>query len=403
MEESRQAQRNDSLFPICLPENKTRRYDMKQPDRKRRKKPSTVIPAAQGLRKTAEPKDMVLNSQVRDNSSKVIFDDHTLCSQFLRDYVDLPYLKDVRPEDIEDVSEQYVTLFAEERNSDRVKRVHINGGSTPFFLISLIEHKTAPDYNVCMQVFRYMVYIWNTYEKEAEGIQRGMTKRADFLYPPILPIVYYEGTKKWNIPLNFRSRIREGGAFKKYLPDFEYYLVPLRDYSNETLMEKRDEISLVMLINKLQTTKDIDDFRKLPGREIDAILQNSPGCLVDTIADVLQAFLLKMNVPVPETEKLTDKVRKKKMGELFADMEKMDIQAERRNTAREKKRADKAERRVDELLNKATTIAENDIKSFIEVCQELGASKDSAISKLMEKKHLSREVSLEKTAIYWKN
>lgn len=55
--------------------------------------------------------------------SKVIFDDHTLCSQFLRDYVNLPYLKDVRPEDIEDVSEQYVTMFAEERNSDRVKRV----------------------------------------------------------------------------------------------------------------------------------------------------------------------------------------------------------------------------------------------------------------------------------------
>ena len=37
--------------------------------------------------------------------------------------MNLPYLKDVRPEDIEDVSEQYVTMFAEERNSDRVKRV----------------------------------------------------------------------------------------------------------------------------------------------------------------------------------------------------------------------------------------------------------------------------------------
>lgn len=42
---------------------------------------------------------------------------------------------------------------------------------------------------------------------------------------------------------------------------------------------------------------------------------------MDAVADVLKVFLLKMNVPVPETEKLTDKVRKKKMGELFADME----------------------------------------------------------------------------------
>jgi hypothetical protein len=30
----------------------------------------------------------------------------------------------------------------------------------------------------------------------------------------------------------------------------------------------------------------------------------------------------QMNVPVPETERLADKVREKKMGELFADMEK---------------------------------------------------------------------------------
>ena len=142
---------------------------MKQ-TRKQRQKKKAAAPT-QGLHKAASPKQMVLNSQVRDSSSKIIFDNHILCSQFLRDYVNLPYLKDVRPEDIEDVSEQYVTLFAEERNSDRVKRVHIGGGSPPFFLVSLIEHKTAPDYNVCMQLFRYMVYIWNAYEREAEGIR----------------------------------------------------------------------------------------------------------------------------------------------------------------------------------------------------------------------------------------
>lgn len=396
---------------------------MKQKNRRRGKKKIPVIPGTRGLHQARKPKDMVLNSHVRDSSSKIIFDDHTLCSQFLRDYVDLPYLKDVRPEDIEDVSEQYVTLFAEERNSDRVKRVHINGGSTPFFLVSLIEHKTAPDYNVCMQMFRYMVHIWETYEREAESIQRGAAKRKDFLYPPILPIVYYEGAKKWNVPLDFRSRIREGETFGKYVPDFAYYLVPLRDYSNEALMAKRDEISLVMIVNKLQTAEDIEDFRRLPAEEIETILKDSPAHLVDAVADVLKVFLLKMNVPVPETEKLTDKVREKKMGELFADMEKMDIQAERRNTVREKKRADRAEKRAEkaeeradraekradqaekkaaEALSRTAIAEENEIKSIIEVCQELGASKDSVIERLMEKKNLSREVSLEKTAVYWK-
>ena len=272
----------------------------------------------------------------------------------------------------------------------------------------MIEHKTAPDYNVCMQVFRYMVYIWETYEREAETVQEGMSKRQGFLYPPVLPIVYYEGARQWNVPLNFRSRIREGQTFGKYLPDFEYYLVPLRDFSNEALMEKGDEISLVMLINKLQTAEDIERFRKLPGKEIEAILRDSPGHVVDVIADVLKAFLLKMNVPVAETEKLTGKVREKKMGELFADMEKMDIQAERRNTALEKERADAAEEqaeeekvRADEAEKRANLAEEDSIKLLVELCQKLGASRDAAVQSLMEKKNLSREEALKKTGLYW--
>lgn len=402
----------------------------KKRGKKKAKKRARAIPATQGLRKVAEPKDIVLNSQVRDSSSKVIFDDHTLCSQFLRDYVNLPYMKDIRPEDIEDVSEQYVVLFAEERNSDRVKRVHVEGGSTPFFLVSLIEHKTAPDYNVCMQVFRYMVYIWEAYEKEAEGIQKGMARREDFRYPPILPIIYYEGASQWNVPRDFRSRIREGSAFGRYLPDFEYYLVPLRDYSNEMLMEKKDEISLVMIINKLQTVEDIENFRRLPAKEIDAILEDSPEQLVETIAKVLKAFLLKMNVPVPETERLADKVREKKMGELFADMDKIDIQAERRNTASEKQRADEAEkqaaeeksraeeaekradeeqrraeeseRQAAEERRRADIAEENAIKLLIELSQEFGSSMDAAMQSLMDKKNMTREEASEKVKIYWK-
>lgn len=114
-------------------------------------------------------KGNIINSQVKDSGGKIIFGDNTLCSQFLRDYIPLPYLKDVQPEDIEDVSERFVPLFAEERNADRVKKVNIRG-EKPFFLVSLIEHKTYVDYNVCMQIFRYMVYIWDAYEKEAEDL-----------------------------------------------------------------------------------------------------------------------------------------------------------------------------------------------------------------------------------------
>ena len=137
------------------------------------------------------------NSKVKDSSSKLIFSNPILCAQFLRGYVDIPLLKDVQPEDIEDVTSRYLHMFAEERNSDSVNRVKTKINETPFFIVSLIEHKSNVDYNVVMQVFRYMVFIWEDYEKEMEKQHKGISKTKDFKYPPILPIVFYDGIENW--------------------------------------------------------------------------------------------------------------------------------------------------------------------------------------------------------------
>ena len=98
--------------------------------------------------KRASEKKKVENTRKEDTSAKIIFDDPILCSQFLRGYVPIPLLKNVQPEDIEDVTERFVHMFTEERNSDVIKRVHLKGLKEPFYLISLIEHKSKVDYNV---------------------------------------------------------------------------------------------------------------------------------------------------------------------------------------------------------------------------------------------------------------
>lgn len=73
------------------------------------------------------------NATPKDSSAKLIFGDPDLCAQFLRDYVDIPMLKEVQPEDIKDVTERYIHMFTNERNSDIVKEVTIKNNETPFF------------------------------------------------------------------------------------------------------------------------------------------------------------------------------------------------------------------------------------------------------------------------------
>lgn len=158
------------------------------------------------MQKEKESKEILLNSKTQDNGAKLLFGDNGLCAEFIRDYIDIPYAKGVKAEDIEDVSGQFVTLFEEERDADVVKRINVKG-ETPFFLVSLLEHKSKVEYNVGMQIFRYMVFIWDAYEKEMEKQKKGISKRAGFKYPPIIPIVYYEGKKNWTVPRDFKSRI----------------------------------------------------------------------------------------------------------------------------------------------------------------------------------------------------
>ena len=80
-----------------------------------------------------------------DIKSKTVLDNPLLCSQFLRNYVNHPMVKNIRPEDIEDYTDRFLSYFGVEYDADTVKKIQIRdekGKKFDFFLVSLIEHKT---------------------------------------------------------------------------------------------------------------------------------------------------------------------------------------------------------------------------------------------------------------------
>ena len=122
--------------------------------------------------------------------------------------------------------------------------------------------------------------------------------------------------------------------------------------------------------------------------------------LLDIIANVLRAFLRKENVPEEETEEtetLVGKVKEKEMGELFANMDKMDLQAERRKTAEAVKRAEEAEKKTAEAYEIGM------MKGIIKSCKSLNASREYALSQLQEMNACSRERAEELVERYWED
>lgn len=306
--------------------------------------------------------------------------------------------------------------------TDTVKKIRMRANgkdeedTVPVYLISLVEHKSRVDYNVSMQLLRYMVCIWNEYGKEMAGRGKGDPRNKSFRYPPIIPIIYYEGVENWSADLHLKDRILMNDIFPDFIPDFCYKLVRCHDYTNEELLANKDEMSLLMTLGKVQTPEDVSRLVTVEKDKVEGIIRKAPEHLLEVIASAVWSLCMKMNVPQEEAAQYTRKVREGQMGYWFENMEKMDIQAERRNTAKaraelekqrrenqkigeelkekklELKGKDKELKGKDEELQRALAReAENRIKLVIDTLRELDLPKEQITAMLMKKCGLDRE------------
>jgi len=239
--------------------------------------------------------------QTRDISSKDIFGNHELCAQFLRNYVGeagAPFLNNVRPEDIEDYSVRHHFFSSVELNSDTVKKVRLRDRGMQELFVALIEHKSNVDYDIAMQLLQYIVCIWYDWAKTEENRlgQKGVRKRKVFHYPPVLPIVYYEGAASWDNVPELKDRILLSDVFSAYIPNFQYILIRNRAFSSDELLDRQDEMSLLMFINKIQDPDDLKLLRDIPAEKMNSMIAHSSEAVLNIIAAAVQALCRKFNM-----------------------------------------------------------------------------------------------------------
>ena len=217
--------------------------------------------------KQASSEDVSISNatmHIRDVSSREIFKNNVLTCQFLKDYTGLSIFADVQPEDIEDETTKFKMHLGIEVEGDSVKKIHIRtrDHSEEVYVISLIEHKSRPDPDTIMQILIYMSVIWRDYAKDRNGEKKNASKAVDFRYPLIIPIIYYEGAGEWTSSMRLSDRISHAELARDYIPDFTCNFVPLKDYDNSELIGFQNEMSLIMLINKIQRPEDFHEFRE---------------------------------------------------------------------------------------------------------------------------------------------
>jgi hypothetical protein len=258
--------------------------------------------------------------KARDNSFKLILGNHELFSAFLRNFIPIESLRNVRPEDIEDITERFLPLFQENRDSDTVKRITLRDpqfGDLPVFFIAIVEHESSVNFRAPFKMLQYVTLVLDNWEKEVNQKHPGISETKDFRYPPVFPIVFYDGETPWTAERNFRSRTAHNDIFAKYIPSFEYELVNLNTYSREDLLDFKDPLSLVMLIDKIRDPEGIELLNQLSENYFEELALKIPPGMGKLLSDVITALLNRVEAPRGKIAAITDRIEKKEYQTMF--------------------------------------------------------------------------------------
>ncbi len=128
------------------------------------------------------------------------------------------------------VEGSFVDEGMRESQCDRLYRVELRGGGEAL-IYCLIEHKSAPDGRVALQLLRYLVRIWERLDRDTEGKE---------LLPAIFPLVVYHGKSKWKTPLNFSAIVAAPEEARGHVLDFPFGLLNLGQVEDRELSQESE-------------------------------------------------------------------------------------------------------------------------------------------------------------------
>ena len=130
------------------------------------------------------------------------------------------------------------------------------------------------------------------------------------------------------------------------------------------MIEKQDELSLIMLINKLKSSEEFKTLKDIPSEYFENLEQNTPEYLLKLLGKIIAVFLYRLNVPRKEIEHFTDQIARREFDMLFDSFEAYDVQETRRVSREEGRLVGKIED-ILELLEDIGTVPD-DLKQTIE-------------------------------------
>ena len=191
-------------------------------------------------------------NKTHDSSYKFLFSNPELVRDLIMGFIPDDWLHSLDYATLEKVPGSYISDDFQQREDDIVWRVKVGGDW--LYLYLLIEFQSSVDKYMAL---RMMVYIGLLYQ---DLIKRGDVL-ADGRLPPILPIVLYNGSKRWTAATDIADLIPAvPGLVEQFKPKLKYLLIDENAYSDTELASLNNLVAAVFRFEQsdgLETVQDL--------------------------------------------------------------------------------------------------------------------------------------------------
>ena len=124
--------------------------------------------------------------------------------------------------------------------------------SETLFIYILIEHQSTVDEMMGFRVLFYMMLIWDAHRREWETRHVPKNERK---FPPILPIVFYTGDRRWETPLTVESVMNIPAELSRFVPRFDLLFLGVKSAEAETLTRTGDPLGWLLTVLKNENSE----------------------------------------------------------------------------------------------------------------------------------------------------
>jgi hypothetical protein len=150
---------------------------------------------------------------------------------------------------LEKVERTFILEDYREREADLVFVIpfleETEGGFREVIVYILIEHQSSPDPTMPFRVLFYMVWVWNSQREEWEA--QKVTK-SRWRFRPILPLVFFTGSERWEGPLDLAAIMDLPAACARFVPRYDILFLNLKGTDPERLIETEHPFGWVLRV-----------------------------------------------------------------------------------------------------------------------------------------------------------